>query len=179
MACSRARMRRGQSLVEFALSVSTLLLLLGAVFDLGSLLNDHLSVVSASHQAALAAAVAGTSAQADCNALAAVSLATQNALGLTVTRVVIYEAGSDGLPLGGAGSVSYADVYLGNPGCPNAASPPIAQPANWPPTLRSAAYPNANSLGVEVDYTYTWQMTLIAVGTLSVTDHTVMPITPG
>src|SRR5579884_4439852 len=58
--------RRGQSLVEFALFVSILLLLLGAVVDLGTLLSDHQAVVAASQQGALVAATLGANAGADC-----------------------------------------------------------------------------------------------------------------
>ncbi len=176
----RARVpRRGQSLVEFALFASVLLLLLGAIIDLGVLLSDHLAITYASRQGALAAALAGKNPLADCDALAAVAVATQGLQGLVVTRVVIYEAGADGLPVGGAGSTSLADVYLGNPGCPNAASPPAAQINNWPPAARDTTIYSANSLGLEIDYQYTWQTTIIATGSLAVTDTAVMPLTPG
>lgn len=173
MARTRRRSRRGQSLVEFALFLSVILLLLGGLVDLGTLLDDHLSVVTASRHAALAAATAGTNAKADCVALATVALATRDLRGVSVTRIVIYQSGSDGLP-----SASYEDVYLGNPGCTNSASPPVAAPANWLPATRINAYGSANSLGVEIDYTYDWQMLLIAIGSLNVVDHAVMPITP-
>ncbi|HKD76790.1 MAG TPA: hypothetical protein VKB76_14895, partial [Ktedonobacterales bacterium] len=58
------------------------------------------------------------------------------------------------------------------------AKPPIPQIGNWLPSARTTSFPGGDSLGVEIDYTYTWQTTLIALGSLDVTDHAVMPIIP-
>jgi Flp pilus assembly protein TadG len=159
--------------------VAILLMLLASVMDLGLLLSDHLAITYASRQAALVAAQAATNPAADCDALAAVASDTANHPGLAVTRIVIYEADSNGQPIGGAGNTSYADVYLNNPGCTNPSAPPTPQPGNWLPATRNATFFGANSLGVEIDYTYTWQTSIIASGTLSVHDATVMPIVPG
>jgi Flp pilus assembly protein TadG len=174
----RAR-SHGQSLVEFALFVSILLLLLGGVTDLAMLLNDHLAVAYAARQGVLAAAMAGTDALADCDALAAVASATQGLPGMTVTRIVLYESASDGQPVGGAGSTAKADVYVGNPGCANPVTPPSPSPGNWLPAARDATLFTASSIGIEIDYQYAWQTTLVATGTLSVTDDAVMPISSG
>jgi hypothetical protein len=165
--------------VEFALFVSILLLLLAAVLDMGTLLNAHLGVTYAARQAALSASLAGTDPLADCDALAAIAVGLAGQTNITVTRIMVYEAGSDGLPLGGAGSTADADVYAGNPGCPNAASPPTPSPANWPPASRNVTFYQANMLGIEIDYTYTWQSAAIAVGALNVVDRVVVPLTPG
>ncbi len=166
---------RGQSLVEFALSISILMVLMLALLDLGVLLMDHLAVTTASRQAALAAASAATRSQADCNALAAIALATAHHSGLTVNRIVIYEAAPNGWELGGAGTTGYADVYTGNPGC-TANTTPAPTIANWLPATRHACFYTENSLGVEIDYTYTWQTTVFALPALQITDHAVVPL---
>jgi Flp pilus assembly protein TadG len=173
------RMQRGQGLVEFLLFVTILLVLLAGVYDLGSLLNGHLAVTYAARQGALSAASAGTNAAADCDALAAIALGVGQQPGVSVTRIAIYEPGSDGLPLGGLGSSAYADVYNGDPGCANPASMPAAQATNWPPADRVAGYAPPTMLGVEIDYTYSWQSNLISLGAISISDHAVVPITPG
>lgn len=172
----RVHPRRGQALVEFALCITLLLALLLGMFDVGIFLTDHLAVTSAAHQGALAAASAATRPQADCNALAAIALTTRGQTGLTVTRIIIYQAGSDGHPLGGPGSTGYANVYAGNPGCPNPLAPPMPQVANWPITGRNDCFGAANTLGIEIDYTYTWQTSVIALAPLQVADSAAMPL---
>lgn len=172
------RRARGQGIVEFALFVTVLLLLLAGVMDLGQLLNDHLAVTYAARQAALIAGTAGTQPASDCDVLAAVMVATQQHVGMRVTRIVIYQADSTGLPVGGAGNVALSDVYVGNPGCTDPAAAPVPQPGNWLPAARSVSGYGATSIGVEIDYVFTWQTTFIATGSLSVTDHATMPLSP-
>jgi len=173
------RRARGQSLVEFVLFVTILFVMLAGVLDLGALLDAHLAVTYAARQGALGAAAAGNAATADCDALGAVAVAIGTHTGLAVTRISIYQPGSDGLPLGGLGSSAYADVYAGDPGCASEASAPVAQATNWLPASRVPAFTPPAMLGVEIDYTYTWQTPLIASGTLSVVDHVVVPLNPG
>jgi hypothetical protein len=171
--------RHGQSLVEFILFVTILFVMLAGVLDLGALLDAHLAVTYAARQGALSAAAAGSAAAADCDALGAVAAAMGTHAGLVVTRISIYQPGSDGLPLGGLGGSAYADVYAGDPGCASVAGAPPAQAMNWPPANRAPAFTPPAMLGVEIDYAYTWQTPLIATGTLSVVDHVVVPLTPG
>lgn len=171
--------RRGQSLVEFVLFVTILFVMLAGVVDLGALLNAHLAVTYAARQGALSAAAAGNAAVADCDALGAIAAGLGPYAGLTITRISIYQPGSDGLPLGGLGGSAYADVYAGDPGCVSLVSAPPAQAMNWSPAQRTPAFTPPAMLGVEIDYTYTWQTPLIATGSLSVVDHVVVPLTPG
>jgi hypothetical protein len=175
-----ARMpQRGQSLVEFLLFVTLLIILLGGVLDLGGLLDTHLAITYAARQGALAAAAAGSDPAADCDALAAIAVALGNRTGLAVTHISIYQPGSDGLPLGGLGSATFADIYVGDPGCASAATPPAAQAMNWPSSSRTPTFTPPTMLGIEIDYTYSWQSALIALSPLSVIDHYVIPLTPG
>jgi Flp pilus assembly protein TadG len=168
----RIRTRHGQALVELVLTITSLLLLLGGIVDLGRMLDYHLSITNASRQGAIAAALSGSNVLADCNALAAIALTTQNRPGLVISRIVIYQSGSDGLPLGGSQSTAYTNIYNGNPGCPNSNTPPTPQTANWPSTIRSSGV----SLGIEIDYSYQWQTLLLGLPSISIIDRAVMPI---
>jgi hypothetical protein len=174
----RPEPQRGQSLVEFLLFVTLLFIMLGGVLDLGGLLDTHLAITYAARQGALVAAAAGADSAADCDALAAIAVALGNRPGLTVKQISIYQPGNDGLPLGGLGSSTFADVYAGDPGCLNAASVPTAQAMNWPPSSRTPTYTPPTMLGIEIDYAYSWQSALIALSPLAISDHVVVPLTP-
>lgn len=175
----RRAARRGQSLVEFALFVSVLLTLLSGLLNVGALLNAHLAVTYAARQAALSAATAGNNALADCEALAAVAIALLPSSNVAVTRIIIYQAAADGLPIGGAGNTSFANVYAGDPGCSDSLNPPTPTVANWPATSRDGALYHTMMLGIEIDYTYSWQNALFPLPPLDVTDRTVMPLGTG
>ncbi|HEU5200038.1 MAG TPA: hypothetical protein VFU32_10390, partial [Ktedonobacterales bacterium] len=73
--------------------------------------------------------------------------------------------------------------YAGNPGCPTPPNPPItASPNTWnpaiDPTLRDDSPPNEDSIGIEIDYTYSWQTGFIATGNFTGTDQTIMKLNP-
>jgi hypothetical protein len=171
--------RRGQSLVEFALFVSVLLALLAGLLNFGALLNAHLAVTYATRQGALSGATAGNATLADCDALAAVAVALVGEGDVQVSQIVIYQAASDGLPIGGEGNTTFADVYAGNPGCSNNLTPPTPTVANWLPATRDANITHATMLGVEVDYTFSWQNAIFPLPPLSVVDRTVIPLGTG
>ncbi len=169
--------QRGQALVEFAVIMSFVLfpILAGAV-DLSNLLDSHLGIVYATRQAARVGAEEDQNAVADCAVLGSIYAATQNLSLVTVTRIVIFQIDSTGAVTG------KKDVYTGNPGCPNPASPPVASPNTWnpavDPTLRNDSPPNEDSIGVEIDYTYSWQTGFIATGSFTGTDQTIMKLNP-
>lgn len=173
----KQKRQRGQALVEFAVIMSFVLfpIFAGAV-DLSSLLNSHLGIVYATRQAARVGAEEDQNAVADCAVLGSIFAATQNLNLVTITRIVIFQIDSTGTVTG------KKDVYAGNPGCPNPASPPVASPNTWnpavDPTLRNDSPPNEDSIGVEIDYNYSWQTGFIATGTFSGTDQTVMKLNP-
>jgi Flp pilus assembly protein TadG len=175
----RRSSRRGQSLVEFALFVSVLLTLLSGLLNLGALLNAHLAVTYAARQAALIAAVAGNNALADCDTLAAVAIALASDSSIDVTQIVIYQAATDGLPIGGEGNTSFANVYTGDPGCSDSLNPPAAIVTNWPSSGRDIALYHQSMLGVEIDYTYSWQNALFPLPPLDVVDRAIMPLGAG
>ncbi len=169
----RRSRQRGQALVEFAVLMSVMFLLLAGAVDLGSLLDSHLAIVYATRQAARVGAEEDQNAGADCAVLGSVYAATQNLKLVTITRIIIYQSDSNG------NSTGKQQVYAGNPGCPSPPNPPvIASPATWPPSARQDTPPNEDSLGVEIDYTYTWQTGFIASGGFQGTDRTVMRLNP-
>ncbi len=170
----RKRYQSGQSLVEFALLMSFVLfpILAGAV-DLGSLLDSHLGIAYATRQAARTGAEEDQNANADCAVLGSIYAATQNLSLVTVTKIIIYQSDANG------NSTGNQQVYLNNPGCPNPASPPTAAAgSNWPPSSRQDTPPNEDSLGVEIDYNYSWQTGFIAAGSFQGSDKTVMKLNP-
>jgi len=166
------RRQRGQALVEFVVLMSILFLLFAGALDLGSLLNNQLAIVYATRQAARVGAEEDTNPGADCAVLGSVFAATENLNLVTVTQIIIYKADASGNP------TANKQVYTGNPGCPNSASPPSPSVANWDPSTRIDAPPNEDSLGVEIDYSYSWQTAFIATGSYQGTDRTIMKLNP-
>lgn len=166
------RRQRGQALVEFVVLMSILFLLFAGALDLGSLLDNQLAIVYATRQAARTGAEEDTNSGADCAVLGSVFAATENLNLVTVTQVIIYKADANGNP------TANEQVYTGNPGCPNPASPPGPSSSSWDPSTRIDAPPNEDSLGVEIDYTYNWQTAFIAVGSFHGIDRTVMKLNP-
>lgn len=173
----KQKRQRGQALVEFAVVMSFVLfpIFAGAV-DLSNLLDSHLGIVYATRQAARVGAEEDQNAVADCAILGSIFAATQNLNLVTVTRVVIFQIDSTGTVTG------KKDVYAGNPGCPNPASPPVASPNTWnpavTPSLRNDTPPTEDSIGIEIDYTYSWQTGFIATGSFTGTDQTIMKLNP-
>ncbi|MBA3822830.1 MAG: pilus assembly protein [Ktedonobacterales bacterium] len=175
----RRAAHRGQSLVEFALFVSVLLTLLAGLLNLGAFLNAHLSITYAARQGALSAATAGNAPLADCDALAAIAIILRPSNDVGVTHIIIYQAASDGLPIGGLGSTAFANVYDGDPGCSDSLNPPVPTVTNWPTTARNATLYQTTMLGVEIDYTYSWQNALFPIPPFDVKDRAIMPLGTG
>jgi Flp pilus assembly protein TadG len=174
----RGRGQRGQAMVEFALVLPVLLMLLGGLYDLGIVLRSHMAIVYAARQGALAAAASGTRNTADCMALAAIASALDDQPGITIVDISIYQPRDDGLPVGGAGNTGFADVYPGNPGCSTLSQLPMPQPGNWLPANRITTPVGSRSIGIEIDYTYSWQMVPVTIGSLHISDRAVMPYGP-
>ncbi len=168
--------QRGQSLVEFSLFVTVMLLLLMGLRDMGGLLNAHQAVQRATRQATLSGAIAGATATADCQILAAAAVALVGQSEVVVQDIIIYQPGSTGQPLGGN---TLVDVYAGDPGCTNPASPPVPTVQNWPSSSRVAGFYANTMIGIKIDYTYTAVTTLFLTGPLALSESAVMPIIPG
>jgi Flp pilus assembly protein TadG len=163
-------------LVEFAIFFSLLMLLVAAATDETGLLNDHLNLVYAARQGARTAAVLGNNDEADCAAIGAVQAALSNAPSLTVTRIVIYQASATGVPVSNA----VRNVYSGTSRCQVVSGVATVVPAalsiGWAPSARNTTPFIEDSVGVQIDFNYTFQFQLLGSGTLSGTERAVMPL---
>lgn len=175
----RHRRQRGQALVEFAIFVVVLANLLAGVVDIGGLLGDHVSVVYAARQGARTAAVLGNLGKADCAAVGAIQAAIANLPNVTLTRIIIYKAGADGLPI----DTTTQESYPGNTQC-NATAGTLTQtpaPDGYHPDKRNNQPLIEDSVGVELDYTYSFPLPFLPIGaasSINLLDRAIMPINP-
>ncbi len=175
----RRRRQRGQALVEFAIFVVILVNLLAGVVDIGGLLSDHVSMVYAARQGARTAAVLGNLGKADCATVGAIQAAIANLPNVTLTRIIIYKAGADGLPI----DTTTQESYPGNTQC-DATTGTLTQtpsPNGYPPAQRNNQPLLEDSVGVELDYTYSFPLPFLPIGaasSINLSDRAVMPINP-
>ena len=173
------RRRRGQALVEFAIFIVLLANLLAGVVDIGGLLGDHASMVFAARQGARTASVLGNLGKSDCATVGAVQAAITNLPNVTLTRIIIYKAGANGLPV----DTITQESYPGNTQC-NAATGTLTQipsPDGYHPDQRNNRPLVEDSVGVELDYTYAFPLPFLPIGAVSsinLSDYAVMPIDP-
>ncbi|HEX8036418.1 MAG TPA: TadE family protein [Ktedonobacterales bacterium] len=175
----RRRRERGQALVEFAIFVVILANLLAGVVDIGGLLGGHVGMVFAARQGARTAAVLGNLGKADCATVGAVQAAVANLSGITLTRIIIYKAGAFGFPI----DATTRETYPGNTQCNpvTGALTNTPSPDGYHPDQRNNQPLLEDSVGVELDYTYSFPLPFLPIGavsTISLTDHAVMPINP-
>jgi len=175
---SGRRSENGQALLEFALFLTLILIMIAGVVDVGGLLNDHVSVEYATRQAARTGAVLGNQPTADCAIISAVNASLSSVANVTVTQIMIYNAGADGLPQG----TTSETVYAGDPICTIVGNTPTLSeapaPNNYPPSSRDDNPYTEDSLGVQVSYSYAFQFPLLGSGVFQTNDYTVMPINP-
>ncbi|MGO8949163.1 MAG: TadE/TadG family type IV pilus assembly protein [Ktedonobacterales bacterium] len=171
------RGERGQALLEFASFLVIILILVAGVVDVGGLLTGHVSIEYATRQAARTGAVLGNQPDADCAIVSAVNAALSSAANVTVTQIMIYNAGPDGQPTAGSES-----IYAGDPTCTFVLGVPTlsetANPDGYPPSSRNDTPYFEDSLGVQVSYTYAFQFPFVGNGVFQSSDYTVMPINP-
>jgi hypothetical protein len=155
-----------------------ILFMIAGVVDVGGLLNDHINIEYATRQAARTGAVLGSQEVADCAIVSAINAAISSVPSVTVTQIIIYDAGADGQPQG-TGSET---VYAGDPTCSISSGTPtlseLPSPNNYPPSARNNNPYVEDSLGVQVDYQYTFQFPLLGSGVFQGSDYTVMPMNP-
>jgi Flp pilus assembly protein TadG len=169
----RARRRsRGQALVEFTLFIPIIMLMVVGATSTASLLDDHLNVIYAVRSSARVGSTLGQAANADCAVIGALQAALANDHNVTVQQIIIFKAASDGTPIS-----DDEDVYAGNATCTGGTtiSPP-ATTFGWPPASRSTTPFVEDTIGVEVDYTYTIQFNYLGITLAPVFDRAVMPI---
>lgn len=172
------RAERGQALLEFATFLVIILIMIAGVVDVGELLNAHVSIEYATRQAARTGAVLGTQSSSDCAIIGAVNATLAGVPNLTVTQIMIYNAGPDGQPI----SSSVESIYAGDPTCSfvmGVLTPSeSASPDGYPPASRNTTPFTGDSIGVQVTYTYAFQFPLLGSGVFQGTDYTVMPMSP-
>jgi Flp pilus assembly protein TadG len=173
----RRRASSGQALVEFMAFLIFLLFLVQGVVNVGGLLDDHLSIVYATRQGARTAAVLGQQANADCAVVGAVNAAMAGLANVTVTKITVYQANASG-QLAGPADV-YSTTTSGPPIiCTGTTITPAATQSNYAPTSRNNLPFTEDSIGVRVDYVYTFQFPFFSGGTFAASDYTVMPVNP-
>jgi hypothetical protein len=172
------RSERGQALLEFSLFLVLILFMIAGVVDVGGLLNDHVSIEYATQEAARTGSVLGNQPTADCAIISAVNSALSSVANVTVTQIMIYNAGADGLPQG----ISSESIYAGDPTCSIVGNiitlSEVASPNNYPPSSRNDNPYTEGSLGIQVNYSYAFQFPLLGSGVFQSSDYTVIPINP-
>lgn len=171
----RRRVSRGQALVETALLFTILMLLVAGATDISTLLTDHLNIVYAARQGARIGSTLGASASADCGVIGAVQAALAGDANISLTQIIIYESDANGLPVASA-----EEVYVGSTQCDISTGQPTNLPSvnTWPASARNNTAFLENSVGVELDYRYTFQLNLLGGGSFLSSDHAVAPIEP-
>lgn len=169
------RVSRGQALVEFALFVPLLLFMLVGATDVASLLNDHLTIIYATRTGARVGATLGTAPQADCAIVGSLQAALANDHNITLNRIVIFKSDANGNPI-----AANEDIYPGNATCTvsgvSATISPAASSLTWPPGSRGTTPFTEDSIGIEVDYSYNFQLNVLGVGSFTSYDRAVMPL---
>jgi len=170
----RRRVSRGQALVETALFFTILMLLVAGATDVSTLLTDHLNIVYAARQGARIGSTLGASSSADCGIVGAVQAALASDANVSLTQIIIYNSDANGLP------TAAEEVYPGNTQCNPTTGVLSNSPSvnTWPATGRNNTVFLENSLGVELDYRYTFQLNLLGGGSFLSSDHAVAPIEP-
>jgi Flp pilus assembly protein TadG len=169
---SRRGRSRGQALVEFALLVPLLMFMLVGATDVASLLDDHLNIIYAIRTSARVGATLGTAPQADCAIIGALRATLSGVRNLQIQQIIIFKSNGSGAPI-----TASEDGYAGTAVCNSDGTiSPAATALNWPPGARSTTPFTEDSLGVEVDYTYTFQLNLLGIGQFSAQERAVMPL---
>jgi Flp pilus assembly protein TadG len=156
------RRSRAQALVEFATFFVAIMFLLAGMVDIGGLLDDHVNIVYAARQGARTAAVMGQNASADCAIIGAVNAAMANVPNVQVTRIIIYKSDANGAPMLNSSNQPIENAYATGVTCTVSGGTgtlnQTPSPNNYPATSRNNALFTEDSIGVEVDYNYTFRL---------------------
>jgi hypothetical protein len=193
----RRRRSKGQALIECGIFFTALIFLVLGTINIGTVLNDHVSIVYGVRQGARTAAVLGnqggtTGTEADCAVIGAVDAALATMPNLQIWEIVIYKAGANGKPVDN----TTMDTYAGNASCTvvsgvatiSAGTCPTAgqislqyacgQSGYLPAARNNQAY-TEDSVGVMLVYTYTYQAPWIPfLGSFNSSDYSVFPVDP-
>ena len=168
----RSRRSRGQALAEFALFIPLLMFALAGATDIAALLNDHLNIVYATRTSARVGGTLGNAPQADCAIIGAIRAALSVDHNVQIHQIIIFNPDASGNPI-----AADEDVYAGNAVCnANGTISPPATTLSWSPGLRSTTPFIEDSLGVEIDYSYTFQLNVLGIAQFNSYDRAVMPM---
>lgn len=185
----RRRGQRGQALIEFAMFFLFLVYLLAGGTNITFLLSDHLSIVYAARQGARTGAVLGNQGgasgyDADCAIIGAVDAALANMPNLTINQITIYLAGANGTEANTTQEDRYTASGSTPPTCTvtggvSTINAPGGTYQGWAPSARNNQPITEDSLGVKIDYTYTFQFPIVpGYSSASTFDSAVMPVDP-
>jgi len=167
------RGQRGQALLEFTMFFLFMMFLVAGIVDIGGLLSDHVSLEYAARTGARTASVlSNKSADADCAIIGAIDTALVNLPNVRLTQVTIYQADASGQ------STGLATVYQAPVTCNGTTLSRAPSPDDYPPSARDNTIFTENSIGVRLDYTYTFQFPLLFIGTFTASDQAVFPANP-
>ncbi|HEV2235944.1 MAG TPA: TadE family protein [Ktedonobacterales bacterium] len=190
--------QHGQALVEFTFFIFFAILpLLAGVTDVALLLDAHIAGIYAARQGARTGSVIGAAGStvatpntnADCAIVGAVHSVLVNQPNLTITEITIYKAGPTGQP-----STGVAQYYVGTADCQNGqimdtnaanCTPPAtscstsALPgSNWDAASRNVTPYQEDTIGVKIDYSYTFQFDILGSGPFPTSDYAAYPMNP-
>lgn len=191
------RRQRGQALIECGIFFTSLIFLVLGTINIGTVLNDHVSIVYSVRQGARTAAVLGNQGgtngtAADCAVIGAIDAALAGMPNLQIWEIVIYKAGANGKPIDN----TTMDSYGGNATCGMVNGAATISPGTCPTPAQIAlqyacgqqGYLPANrnnqayvedSVGVMVVYTYSYQAPWIPfLGSFNSSDYSVYPVDP-
>ncbi len=170
------RPQRGQALIEFTLFFTFMMLLLVAVTDIAFLLDDHVNLVFAARTGARTGAVLGqgfNSLDPDCEILSAIYATLLNQPDVKLTSITIYEVSDAEVATG------KENVYPAGATCTTGLTPPPpATVYTWPPGQRVKQPFEEDSIGVRLDFTYTWRFNILGFPPFSGFDSAEYPISP-
>lgn len=189
----RGRPSRGQAFVEFATFFVFIMFLLAGVIDTAGLLDDHVNIVYAARQGARTAAVMGKNSASDCAIIGAVNAAMATMPNVQITQIHIYRADQSGKPaVDPSTGNTVEEVYPGVAYCDTSSGTatikyptgytgpqPIAN--NYPSTSRVNVAYTEDSVGVRLDYNYSFRLSFFDPfnnATFSASDAAIMPISP-
>jgi hypothetical protein len=178
----RRRAQRGQALIEFTLFFTFMMLLVTAVTDIAFLLDDHVNLVFAARQGARTGAVLGNGftnpktgvpLDPDCEIVGAVNATLLNQPDVKLTSITIYEVGPNEVPTGNE------DVYPAGDTCDSsgkfATAPSVA---TWPAGNRVIDPFEEDSIGVRLDFTYSWRFNILGFPPFAGYDTVEYPLSP-
>lgn len=175
---------KGATLVEFSLLFGVLVMLALGTFEYGMVFRDWLSVSVATREGGRVAASAADYGSADCVILEATSGALQSLQSGEISEVHIYRSDSSGSYPGANSSFTrrYRPADPTDPdlvACSSSYWQWLHLGGSWDPNDRNNAGPNADWIGVRVEFEHRWMTNFLWwKGTVSYTDDAVFRMEP-